>query len=77
MLISPLDMLSSNATVEGDGTGLTGLFDGRASNKHWHGNYSGSVFDAVSYLKKIYKHVQIQKSNMVLFRLRIKKTPFY
>ena len=42
-----LNMLSSNATVEGDGTGLTGLFDGRASNKHWHGNYSGSVFDPV------------------------------
>ncbi len=42
-----LDMLSSNATVDGDGTGLTGLFDGRASGKHWHGDYSGSVFDPV------------------------------
>ncbi|MCD8183373.1 MAG: DUF1735 domain-containing protein [Bacteroides sp.] len=42
-----LDMLSSNATVNGDGTGLTGLFDGRAGGKHWHGNYSGTGFDPV------------------------------
>lgn len=42
-----LNMLSSNATVDGDGTGLNGLFDGRAGNKHWHSNYSGSVIDPV------------------------------
>lgn len=42
-----LDMLSSNATVNGDGTGLAGLFDGRGSGLHWHSNYSGSVIDAV------------------------------
>lgn len=42
-----LDMLSSNATVNGDGTGLAGLFDGRGSGLHWHSNYSSSVIDAV------------------------------
>nr|WP_302830304.1 DUF1735 domain-containing protein [uncultured Bacteroides sp.] len=42
-----IDMLSSNATVDGDGTGLEGLFDGRAADKHWHGNYSGTGFDPV------------------------------
>jgi hypothetical protein len=42
-----LDMLSSNATVEGDGTGLAGLFDGLGGAKHWHSNYSGSVIDPV------------------------------
>lgn len=42
-----LDMLSSNATVVGDGTGLAGLFDGRGSGLHWHSNYSGTVLDAV------------------------------
>lgn len=41
-----LDMLSSNATVEGDGTGLTGLFDGLGSGKHYHSDYSGAVIDA-------------------------------
>lgn len=41
-----LSMLSSNSTVDGDGTGLAGLFDGRAGGKHWHSNYSGSVVDA-------------------------------
>lgn len=42
-----LDMLSSNATLDGDGTGLTGLFDGRAGGKHWHSYYSSEVLDAV------------------------------
>ena len=42
-----LAMLSSNATVEGDGTGLTGLFDGLGSGKHYHSNYSGSVVDPI------------------------------
>lgn len=42
-----LDMLSSNATVEGDGTGLTGLFDGRGSGLHWHSDYSGTILNAV------------------------------
>ncbi len=42
-----LDMLSSNATVNGDGTGLAGLFDGRGGGLHWHSNYSGSAIDAV------------------------------
>lgn len=42
-----LGMLSSNATHDGDGTGLAGLFDGRASGKHWHSNYSGQVLDPV------------------------------
>ena len=41
-----LDMLSSNATVDGDGTGLTGLFDGRGSGLHWHSNYWGAAIDA-------------------------------
>lgn len=41
-----LDMLSSNATVDGDGTGLTGLFDGLGSGKHYHSNYAGAVIDA-------------------------------
>lgn len=41
-----LDMLSSNATVDGDGTGLAGLFDGRGSGKHWHSNYGESVLNA-------------------------------
>lgn len=42
-----LDMLSSNATVDNDGTGLTGLFDGLGSGKHYHSNYGGTVIDAV------------------------------
>ncbi len=42
-----LDMLSSNATVDYDGTGLAGLFDGRGSGLHWHSDYSGTIIDAV------------------------------
>ena len=42
-----LDMLSSNATVNGDGTGLAGLFDGRGGGLHWHSNYTSSVIDAI------------------------------
>lgn len=42
-----LDMLSSNATVEGDGTGLTGLLDGRGGGKHWHSDYYKNVLDPV------------------------------
>lgn len=41
-----IDMLSSNATHVGDGTGLTGLFDGLGSGKHYHSNYSSAVIDA-------------------------------
>lgn len=42
-----LDMLSSNATFKGsDGTGLTGLFDGRGMGLHWHSDYTQSVIDA-------------------------------
>ena len=42
-----LSMLTANATVEGDGTGLTGLFDGVGDGKHYHSNYSGSVIDPI------------------------------
>lgn len=42
-----LDMLSSNATHEGDGTGLLGLIDGRNSGLHWHSNWAGAVIDPV------------------------------
>lgn len=50
-----LSMLSANATVEGDGTGLTGLFDGVGNGKHYHSNYGGGVIDP------IYGHyIQIQ-----------------
>lgn len=42
-----LDMLSSNATVNRDGTGLAGLFDGRGGGLHWHSNYTSSVIDAI------------------------------
>lgn len=42
-----LDMLSSNATVDGDGTGLTGLFDGLGGGKHYHSNYSGAFIDPI------------------------------
>lgn len=42
-----LDMLSSNATHDGDGTGLPGLFDGRAGGKHWHSNWASQVIDPV------------------------------
>lgn len=42
-----LNMLSSNATVEGDGTGLLGLIDGLGSGKHYHSDYSGNYHDPV------------------------------
>lgn len=40
-----LDMLSSNATVTGDGTGLLGLIDGLGSGKHYHSDYGGNYHD--------------------------------
>lgn len=40
------NMVSSNATLQGDGTGLAGLFDGRGSGKHWHSYYQGEVINA-------------------------------
>lgn len=40
-----LDMLSSNAMHEGDGTGLAGLFDGLGGGKHYHSNWAGTVID--------------------------------
>lgn len=42
-----LNMLSANATVEGDGTGLLGLIDGTGNGKHYHSNYSGGVIDPI------------------------------
>lgn len=40
-----LDMLSSNATEETDGTGLAGLFDGHQWGSHWHSKWDGTVVD--------------------------------
>lgn len=42
-----LNMLSSNATVSGDGTGLLGLIDGLGSGKHYHSDYGGNYHDPV------------------------------
>lgn len=39
------DMLSSNATVPNDGTGLLGLIDGLGAGKHFHSDYDWNYHD--------------------------------